>query len=182
MLRKFEADQYAYLLEHAADELASRNPKFAEGVSPRLLAAYDPADKRQNYLEMQAALADLRLRERVELGRAFHGTIEHVADKGQGLTFRAARFDSMPDWVYVLGASKNVDRAELLSRMMLLMGGAMTFYDKPKCLVIVDRDNSGYEVALSRPGVRSTQAHVEAGKRLFGGPRITSTPLHFLPE
>ena len=66
--------------------------------------------------------------------------------------------------------------------MMVLMGGAMAFYDKPKCLLMVDRDNSGYEVALSRPGVRPTQAHVEAGKRLFGGQRITSTPLHFLPE
>jgi hypothetical protein len=180
--RKFEADQYAYRLEHVADELASRNPKYAEGMSPQLLAAYDPADKRQNYLEMQAALAGLRLRERVELGRAFHGAIEHVADKGQGLTFRAARFDSMPEWVYIIGASRNVDRAELLSRMMLLMGGAMAFYEKPKCLVIVDRDKSGYEVALSRPGVSPTQAHVEAGKRLFGDLRITSTPLHFLPE
>jgi len=157
-------------------------PGFAEGVSPKLLAAYDPADRRQNYLEMQAALADLRLRERVELGRAFHGAIEHVTDKGQGLTFRAARLDSMPEWVYVLGASRNVDRAELLSRMMVLMAAAMAFYDKPKCLVIVDRDNSGYEVALSRPGVRPTQAHVEAGMRLFGGLRITSTALHFLPE
>jgi len=65
---------------------------------------------------------------------------------------------------------------------MVLMGGAMAFYDKPKCLLMVDRDNSGYEVALSRPGVRPTQAHVEAGKHLFGGQRITSTPLHFLPE
>jgi hypothetical protein len=180
--RKFEADRYAYLLEHVADELASRNPKFSEGVPPELAAAYDPADKRQNYLEMQAALADLRLRERVELGSAFHGAIEQVAGKGQGLTFRAARFDSMPEWVYVLGASKNVDRAGLLSSMTVLMGGAMAFYDKLKCLVIVDRDNSGYEVALSRPGVRPTQAHVEAGKRLFGGLRITSTPLRFLPE
>jgi hypothetical protein len=180
--RKFEADRYAFLLEHVADELASRNPKFSEGVPPELLAAYDPADKRQNYLEMQAALADLRLRERAELGRAFHGAIDQVAGKAQGFTFRAARFDSMPEWVYVLGASKNVDRAELLSRMTLLMGGAMAFYDKPKCLVIVDRDDSGYEVALSRPGVRPTQAHVEAGQRLFGGLRITSTPLHFLLE
>jgi hypothetical protein len=180
--RKFEADRYAFLLEHVADELASRNPKFSEGVPPELLAAYDPADKRQNYLEMQAALADLRLRERAELGRAFHGAIDQVAGKAQGFTFRAARFDSMPEWVYVLGASKNVDRAELLSRMTLLMGGAMAFYDKPKCLVIVDRHDSGYEVALSRPGVRPTQAHVEAGQRLFGGLRITSTPLHFLLE
>lgn len=180
--RKFEADRYAYLLEHVADELANRNPKFSEGVPPALLAACDPADKRQNYLEMQAALADLRLRERAELGRALHGAIERVADKGQGFTFRAARFDSMPEWVYVLGAAKNVDRAELLSRMMVLTGGAMAFYDKPRCLVIVDRDNSGYEVALSRPGVRPTQAHVEAGKRLFGRLRVTSKALHFLPE
>ena len=47
--------------------------------------------------------------------------------------------------------------------------------------MIVDRDNRGYEVALSRPGVRPTLKHVEAGKRLFGDLRITSTPLHFLP-
>jgi hypothetical protein len=176
--KKFESDRYAYLLEHVANELASRNPKFSEGVPPELLAAYDPSDRRRNYLEMQAAIADLRLRERAELGRAFHGTIEQ-AEKAQGLKFRAARFDSMPEWVYVLGASKNVDRAELLSRIMVLMGGAMAFYDKLRCLVIVDRDNSGYEVALSLPSVRPTQAHAEAGQRLFGGLRITSTPLHF---
>jgi hypothetical protein len=180
--RKYEADQYAYLLEHVADELASRNPEFSEGVPPDFVAAYDPPDRRQNYLEMQAALADLRLRERAELGHALHGTVERVAGKGQGFTFRAARFDSMPDWVYVLGASKNLDRAELLSRTMLLLGGAMAFYDKPKGLVIVDRDSSGYEVALSLPGVRPTQAHVEAGQRLFGDLRITSTALHFLPQ
>lgn len=180
--RKLEADKYAYLLEHVADELASRNPKFSVGMPPELIAAYDPSDRRQNYREMQAALTDLRLRERAELGRAFQGAIEQAAEKTQGLRFRAARFDSMPDWVYVLGASKSIDRAELLSKIMVLMGGAMAFYDKPKCLVIVDRDNSGYEVALSRPGVRPTPAHMEAGRRLFGGLRITSSPLHFLPE
>ena len=37
-------------------------------------------------------------------------------------------------------------------------------------------------VGLSRPGVRPTQAHVEAGNRLFGSLRIESMPLHFLPE
>jgi len=179
--KKFEADRYASLLEHVADELASRNPGFSEGVPPELLAAYDPSDRRRNYLDMQAALADLRLRERAELGRAFYGTIEQVAGKAEGLKFRAARFDSMPEWVYVLGASKKVDRAELLSRIMVLMGGAMAFYDKPKCLVIIDRDDSSYEVGLSQPNARPTPAHMEAGKRLFGGLRITSSQLHFLP-
>jgi hypothetical protein len=180
--RKFEADQYAHLMEHVADELATRNPNYAEGIPESLLAAYDPAAQRQNYLEMQAALADLRLRERAELGRAFHNAIERLAEKDHGFTFRAARFDSMPDWVYVLGAAKKVDRAELLSRTMVLLGGAMAFYEKSKCLVLVDRDNSGFEVALSRPGVRPSPAHLEAGQRLFGGLRITSTPLHFLPD
>jgi hypothetical protein len=180
--RKCEADQYAHLLEHVADELANRNPKYAEGLPPALLAAFDPAAQRQNYLEMQAAVADLRLRERAELGHAFQSTIERVAKKDHGFTFRAARFDSMPDWVYVLGASRNVNRAELLSKIMQLMGGAMAFYERPKCLVLVDRDAISYEVALSRPGVQPTPTDLETGQRLFGGLRITSNPLHFLPD
>lgn len=180
--RKFESDQYAFLMEHVADELATRHPNYAEGIPESFVAAYDPAAQRLNYLEMQAALADLRLRERSELGHAFDETIKHVAKKDRGFTFRAARFDSMPDWVYVVAATKNVDRAEVLSRAMLLMEGAMAFYKKPKCVVVVDRDNSGYEVALSRPGVRPTSQHLEIGKRLFGELRITSTPLHFLPR
>ena len=180
--RKLEADRYAYLVEHIADELATRNPQYSEGIPESLLAAYDPATQRKSYLEMQAALADLRLRERSELGRAFQGTIERIAEKDRGFTFRAARFDSMPDWVYVVGAAKNVDRPEVLSRAMLLMGSAMAFYEKPKCLVVIDRDNSGYEVALSRPGVRPSPEHLEMGKRIFGDLRVTSTPLHFLPD
>jgi hypothetical protein len=179
--RKFEADRYASPLEHLADELANRNPKYAEGLPPALLAPYDPLARRPSYLEMQAALADLRLRERSELGRALHGARERVASKRHGFTFRAARFDSMPDWVYVLGASRNVDRAELLSRITVLMGGAMAFYEKSKCFVVVDRDNSGFEVALSQPDVKLTPAEVEAGQRLFGDLRVTSTQLHFLP-
>ena len=168
-------------MEYVADELAARRPNYAEGIPESLLAAYDPVAERQNYLEMQAALADLRLRERSELGRAFHGTIEHLAKKNRGFIFRTARFDTMPDWVYVVGAAKSIHQADLLSRTMVLMGGAMSYYEKTKCLAVVARDNAGYEVALSRPGVRPTSGHVEAGKRLFGDLRITSTPLHFLP-
>ncbi len=180
--RKQEADQYADFLEHVMRELATRNPKFSDGVPPALLQAYDPPCERRNYLEMQAALADLHLRERTELGRALHGAAERLIDKTEGFTFRAARFDSMAEWVYLVGASRGGDRRELLSRMQLLVGGAMAFYNKPKCVFIVDRHNSGFEVALSRPGGVRTQAHVEAGERFFGGLRITTTPLHFLPD
>ena len=179
--RKFEADQYAHLMEHVADALARRHPNNGEGVPESFLAEYDPAAQRRIYLEMQAALADLHLRERSELGRVFHGTSEHIAQKDRGFVFRAARFDSMPEWVYVVAAAKNFDRTELLLRITSLMGAAMAFYEKPKCLVLVDRDGDGYEVALSRPGARPAPEHVEAGKRLFGGLRTTSMPLNFLP-
>ena len=176
--RKFEADRYAFLLEHVADELAERNPHYADDLPPHILAAYAAADARRNYIEMQAALADLRLRERAELGRALHGAEGRVEDKGSGFTFRTARFDSMPEWVYVVGAARGVDRTELFSRMFVLMRGAMAFYDKPQCLVVVDREKS-YEVTLSRPHPELSPADLEAGKRLFGELRVISRPLHF---
>jgi hypothetical protein len=180
--RKFEADRFAQSIEDVANALATRNPHYAEGVPGHLLAAYDPAEQRHNHLEMQAALADLRLRERSELGRALHSTIERVSGKDPGFIFRSARFDSMPDWVYVVAAAKNVDQAELLSRALVLLAGAMAFYEKPKCLVIIDRGRSGYEVALSRPGVKPAPEISDAGRRLFSNLRITSTPLQFLPR
>ena len=57
------------MMEHVADCLATRNPKYAEGVSPAILAGYDPPASRSNYLLMQYVFANLRLRERAELGR-----------------------------------------------------------------------------------------------------------------
>jgi hypothetical protein len=179
--RKYESDRDAYLLEHVADALATRNPQFAEHLSSDIAAAYDPVDQRTNYLEMQAALSDLRLRERAVLGGAFRGAIEKVRDKGNGFNFMAARLDSMPDWVYVFGASKKQERNELLPKIMTLMRAAMTFYGKNRCLVVVDRDGEGFEVALSRPGFHSTEDDQELGKHFFGNLRITSAPLRFVP-
>jgi len=46
--RKFEADQYAHVMEHVADELATRNQGCTEGVPQSLLAAFDPSSQRQN--------------------------------------------------------------------------------------------------------------------------------------
>ncbi len=180
--RKYEADKYAFLLEHVADELAVRNPEVPKDVPRAFLAAYDPADRRKNYLEVQAALADLRLRERVELGRGLQGAIDRAEAKGLKLTFRAGQFDSMPEWAYIVAASRNVTRAELLPQMMALLGGAMAFYGKPKCIVIVARDDGGYEVALSRPDANPTQTGMEEGKCLFGRLRVENKALSFLPE
>lgn len=180
--RKHEADQDAYLLEYVADALATRNPDLAVNLPPASGIAYDPADRRTNYREMQAALADLRLRERAALGQAFRGAMERLRGKNRGFNFMAARLDSKPEWVYVFGAARNIDRPDLVQGIANLMRGAMAFYEKRKCLVVVDRDGEGFEVCLSLPGFDPTPDEKELGTRFFGGLRVTTGPLPFVPE
>jgi hypothetical protein len=76
---KSVSDRYSNLLEHVADQLATRNPDYAEGIPAAELAKFEPASARITYLEMQGVLANLRLPERAELGRAFRGVIESAA-------------------------------------------------------------------------------------------------------
>jgi hypothetical protein len=180
--RKAESDRYASLLEYVADSLASRRSDLAEGLSPDELAIYDPVDQRKNYLDMQAELSDLELRERAELGRAFHSAIQRLSSKPDGFVFMSARLDSKPDWVYVFGSSKKVGHAEVLSRITALMAGAMAYYEKSRCLLVLDFDGIGFDVALSRPGFTPTLADFEVGQRLFGHLRVTTTPPEIAPE
>ena len=65
---KREHDLNGRLVEHVADQLATRRDDYAAGLSPEALARYDAPDSRANYLKMQAVLASLGLRERSELG------------------------------------------------------------------------------------------------------------------
>jgi dsDNA-binding SOS-regulon protein len=70
---KRESDRYSSLLEHVADELATRLPDYATDIPEPLLAHFEPSDARVGYMKMQGILAGLRLRERAELGQAFDG-------------------------------------------------------------------------------------------------------------
>src|SRR4029077_11334720 len=140
---KAESDHYSGFLEHVANDLASRHSDWDVGLTPETIKLFDSSDRRQNYLKIQRVLADFRLRERAELGRAFHLTSMGVG--GQGFVFRTMRLDSRPDWIYVFGASRNVDRGELLSRNIpALMSAALAYYSKSKGIVIVDRDLVSY--------------------------------------
>jgi hypothetical protein len=94
----------------------------------------------------------------------------------------SARLDSKPEWVYVFGASKNVDPKEVWSRIMMLVRGAMAYYEKRRGLLVLDRDGRSVISALSRPGFTPTLAEFEIGERLFGRLRVTTTPLEFAPE
>jgi hypothetical protein len=179
--RKSESDSYSTLLEHVANELASRLPNYQAGLSPQDIAAFDPEDKRQNYLELQRVLADLRLRERAELGAAFESTGAQLANVEQGFVYRAAFLDSRPDWVYVVAASKKIERSEIISRISILSRAAMSQYGKSRSFVVINRDGEGYEVGLSRPEFKPTVTDCAAGESLFGRLKVEDRPLHLVP-
>ncbi len=181
--RKAEADHYASLLEFVADMFATNHHEFAVGAPqgmPDLIV--DPARRIADALDVQAELADLRLRERAELGRAFDAAIQKLSDKTDGFVFMSARIDSKPEWVYVFGSSRNVEPPELGSRISMLARGAMAYYGKQRCLLLIDRDKRSVLTVLIRPGFNSTLADFEIGQRLFGHLRVTTTPLELEAE
>jgi len=179
---KAESDFYSGLLEHVADQLATRDPGLESSLPEELLNRFDPPDQRIAYLNMQAVLADLGLRERAVLGEAFHNASIKLSENNQGLTFMAATLDSQPDWVYVLGATKSMDRAELVRLFEPLMRGALAHYNKRRCLLIFDRDGKAYEVAIPRAEFKPSPADYEVGERAFGRLRITDKRLELVPE
>jgi hypothetical protein len=179
---KAESDRYSKLLEHVADQLATRNPAYAENISAAALAGFEPASSRTGYLEMQGVFANLRLRERAELGREFHGVIDQLTSEPEGFAYNAAYLDSKPEWVFVFGSCKNVERAILLDRMMELMWGAMAFYGRERCLTVVDRDGGAYEVVFGHMKTSPTFEERQVGKRRFGHLRIVDRPASPIPQ
>jgi hypothetical protein len=172
---KTESDRYSTLLEHVADELATRLPDYALNVPKPLLAHFDPPDARSGYLKMQGVLASLRLRERAKLGEAFDEVISNLRPKVGGFTYKSVWLDSKPDWVFVFASSKGVVRAEVLTRMKKLMVGAIAFYER-HCFITVDRDSEGYDVSMGLLESPPTAAEQEIGQELFGQLRTTIVP------
>ena len=162
---------------------ATNHPKFevdAPEGTPDF--AVDPVQRIANALDAQAELADLRLGERAELGRAFDSAIQKLLDKTDGFVFMCARLDSKPEWVYVFGSSRNVEPSELQSRILMLARGAMAYYDKQKCLLLMDRDKRSVLKVLSTTGFNPTLADFEVGQRLFGHLRVSTTSLQLQAE
>jgi hypothetical protein len=114
-------------------------------------------------------------------GQAFDEASRAVAGKAPGFTYRAAHFDSRPEWVFVVGATRNIDRLDLLRRMHVLMSSAMTAYGKAQCFIVLDRDSDGYEVGLSRPDFQPTLTDYERAEHFFGRLKVTSGPLGLVP-
>lgn len=177
--RKAEYDAQASYMEYVADALATRHPDALSGLSAELLAAFDPSESRTNYLTMQEAIADLKLRERAEIGRTLRSTAEKVSSESEGMSFRALYFDSH-DRVWVVAASKNIDRKTALLRMNALAYGAMAYYQKKRGVFVLDRDGVSFEVGHSRSGDEPTEKDIQFGRERFGGLRVTSTPYRLI--
>jgi hypothetical protein len=174
--RKAEQDYCNGLMEHVADSLATRHRDYARDLRPEILAAFDAQDDRKKYMVIQEVVADLRLSERASLGRALLAAINKVGGQAQGFTYQAAYFDSR-DWVFLLCASKGTHRPEVLNRMGLLARGALTFYKKANCMVVIDRDGESYEIGVSRPDFEPTPFDLALGDQYFARLRVTVAPL-----
>jgi hypothetical protein len=177
--RMAEYQYFSSRLEHVGHELRTRSAICLGGLSGELLAHFDSSEKRQNYLLMQEVIADLPLRERAELGRQFDKVIRHVNAQAHGYAQATARVDARPDWIFVFGASRAWERTSLLGTVERVMRAALAHYQKRRCMMIIDRDGEGYEVAMTCPGLEftPTEADVLNGDRLFGGLRVASVPL-----
>jgi hypothetical protein len=127
---------------------------------------------------MQAVLSDLTLRERALLGQHFESVIRALADRTEGYVHSAVRLDSKPESVFLFASSKGVEREEVFPRIETSMRGALAFYRKQRCLVVVDRDGEGYEVAMTRPDLVHVPSATELrqGQEMFGGLRNASVP------
>ena len=174
---KAEANRHSKLIEHVADQLATRNARYAEGLSASTLARFEPDDARSAYLDMQGVLANLRLGARIALGRAFADVVALTEASGSGFRFMAAHLDPYPGDVFVFASSRGNDREELLQRLQALSAAALAHYDRSRCLVVADRDGLGYEVLLERWREPPSAEQRELGARLFGGLRVSDRPI-----
>jgi hypothetical protein len=170
---------FSGLLEHVADCLATRSETCLDGLTPNLGAHFDAPNQRQSYLLMQEVLADLPLLDRAALGKQFADVIARLKVRAEGYCQATAHIDSRPDWIFVFGSSRGWARDGILRSIEPVMRGALAHYRKQKCMVLIDRDGEGYEVAITRPGELfiPTAEDLLNGRKLFAGLAMKSIPL-----
>jgi hypothetical protein len=180
VLERFEEyHHFSGLLEHVADSLATRSATCLDGLTPELAAHFDAPDERVNYLLMQEVLADLPLRERAALGKQFADVCGRSKVHTEGYRQATAHIDSRPEWIFVFGSSRGWARESILRSIERVMRGALARYRKQRCMVLIDRDGEGYEVAIKRPGELfiPTTEDLLNGRTLFAELATRSVPV-----
>jgi hypothetical protein len=171
-------DRFANIIEFVSDQLAKRLDNYTDGLDPRVLALYDDATNRRQYLLMQEELCDLTLPERHALGMQFLTAIEKLkrSERAEDMVYAACHMDSKPEFLYVLISSKGVTRLDLMARSNALLRGGMTAYGKTRGMVIADRDGKNFEIMLS---TQFTQNDDDLGfaREHFNGLRVFDVQL-----
>ncbi|MBS2009883.1 MAG: hypothetical protein JST01_22730 [Cyanobacteria bacterium SZAS TMP-1] len=139
--KKRQLDEEGKFLESIAHELSNRDPMLPK----ELESYYEPADNRQGYLKIQAALSDTTLADRVKFSRFFKKILTSRHGRKEGISFAACGSESQPDIEFVFGWSKRIERKKLLGLMHELASGASSHYDRSRCLVVINRDKAGHE-------------------------------------
>lgn len=169
---KQQRDSPATFVEYVADSLATRLPEYKDGLDAATLAMFDADENRQRYLLMQEVLASLSLVGRRQVGA---GLLEMFgppgAPKPSPCMYRALWADEMPDVIFVAVSTTGIPRPEVISRALVLLGGALAHFGRRDGMVIVDRDSTNFEIALVRE-YTPTAADAEAAKKFFAHLRV----------
>lgn len=171
---------HCQLLERVAHELSTRDPNLPSELQDK----FEPIESRSGYLKMQLAIADLELPDRIYLGEEFFILISKMGKSnrpGPDLMYGAFHSDAKPDWVFVFGCSKGMDRKELIDAMGHLGNGALAHFKKRFCLTVADRDNDGFEVAHLTQTGNITSYQKQMGEAYFANLKMFSKKLSLSP-
>ena len=170
---KQRRDLPATFVEYVADTLAERLPAYAQGIDDATRAMFDADEKRQRYLQMQDVFAGLSLVARRQLGTAL---LECFGPLGttpkDGCVYRALQLDDLPGFVFVAVSTQGLPRQEVINRAFVLLRGALSHFGSSDGMYIVDRDGTGFEIALVR-GYAPTSADARIAEQFFRHLRIT---------
>jgi hypothetical protein len=171
---KRAADEAARVVEHFVDSLAARVADWDKGLSAELLRGFDASNGRKNYLRIQEEFCDLRLADRRALGRQLLELRSMVdASTRPDMAYSSAWFESNPDVLYIVAASRGIPRAEVLMRGQYLLAAGLAFYGKQEGVLVTDRDREGFEFTLMCD-FRPLPDHLALGDQLFGKLRCFS--------
>jgi hypothetical protein len=75
--------------------------------------------------------------------------------------------------VYVIGGSRGNDRQQVINQATCTLVGALSFYEKERGLIVVDRIGENLEFSMIE-GFRQHAEYRELGNALFGSVSVTT--------
>jgi len=132
---------------------------------------------------MQEEICDLPLSERRTLGAQFLGVVERAkqSPRAEEFSYAAAYADSKPHFLYAFASSRGLPRLIVLRRADFMLRAALTHYEKPDGMAIVDRDGQSFEIVL-RAGFTPRQEDQTLARELFGSLRVFDIPMSLVPH